>query len=163
MNPLFDPQPVLSCDMLELRPFNLDDLEALYLVASAPEVWEDHPAKDRHHREVFEPYAKFLLSSGTMLVVIDRQTRKIIGCSRYYVSSDHPESISIGFTLRRQMSARRRRLPNSERSTFALRYWTSRDAPRYGSVFALQKRNGSKHAKLDSRAPNAMPRRHRPR
>ena len=89
---------MLSSDTLEVRPFNLDDLEALYLVANAPEVWEGHPAKDRHRREVFEPYAEFLLHSATTLVAINRQTEKIIGCSRYYVSPDHPESILIGFT-----------------------------------------------------------------
>jgi N-acetyltransferase len=98
-HPMFNAQPVLSGATLELRPFGLDDLEALYLVASAPEIWEGHPVQDRYRREVFEPYAKFLLSSGTTLVVIDRQTNEIIGCSRYYVSPDQPDSISIGFTF----------------------------------------------------------------
>jgi RimJ/RimL family protein N-acetyltransferase len=31
--------------------------------------------------------------------VIDSQTNKIIGCSRYYVSPNQPDSISIGFTF----------------------------------------------------------------
>jgi RimJ/RimL family protein N-acetyltransferase len=99
VNPVFNPQPELFSSTLELRPLRPDDLEALYLVASAPEVWEGHPAKDRHHREVFAPYAQSLLDSGTTLVVIDAQTDRIIGCSRYYVSPDQPDSISIGFTF----------------------------------------------------------------
>ena len=90
---------MLFSSTLELRPLKLDDLEGLYLVASAPEVWEGHPAKDRHRREVFEPYARSSLDSGTSLVVIDPKTDKIIGCSRYYVSPDQPDSISIGFTF----------------------------------------------------------------
>jgi N-acetyltransferase len=99
VNPIFNPQPRLFSSALELRPLKPDDLESLYLVASAPEVWEGHPAKDRHQREVFVPYAQSLLDSGTTLVVIDSQTDKVIGCSRYYVSPDQPDSISIGFTF----------------------------------------------------------------
>ncbi len=99
MNPVFNPQPELFSSTLELRPLKPDDLEALYLVASAPEIWEGHPVKDRCQREVFEPYAKSLLNSGAALVVIDAQTGKIIGCSCYYVSPDQPDSISIGFTF----------------------------------------------------------------
>ena len=71
----------------------------MYLVASAPEIWAGHPARDRHQREVFEPYAKSLLDSGTTLVVIEPQTDKIIGCSQYYVSPDQPDSVAIGFTF----------------------------------------------------------------
>lgn len=99
MIPIFNPQPELVSRTLELRPLKPDDLEALFLVASAPEVWEGHPAKDRHLRNVFEPYAQSLLDSGTTLVVIDSEMDKIIGCSRYYVSPDQPDSISIGFTF----------------------------------------------------------------
>jgi N-acetyltransferase len=99
VNLMFNPQPELFSSTLELRPLKLEDLESLFLVASAPEVWKGHPARDRHQRAVFEPYAKFLLSSGTTLVVIDAQIHKIIGCSRYYVAPDQPESISIGFTF----------------------------------------------------------------
>jgi RimJ/RimL family protein N-acetyltransferase len=96
---LFDPQPQLSSATLELRPLRQDDLEGLYLAASAPEVWVGHPSKDRYRRETFEPYAQALLDSGTTLVVIDSQTQTIIGCSRYYVSPDQPDTISIGFTF----------------------------------------------------------------
>ncbi len=99
MDSFFNPQPELLSQLLELRPLNPDDLEALYSVASAPEIWVGHPAKDRHRREVFEPYAPTLLDSGTALVVIDRQTEELLGCSSYYVSLDQPQSISIGFTF----------------------------------------------------------------
>jgi RimJ/RimL family protein N-acetyltransferase len=99
VNPVFDPQPKLFSKTLKLRPLRPDDLEGLYLAASAPEVWEGHPAKDRYRREIFGPYAQSLLDSGTTLVVIDAQTEKIIGCSRYYISPDQPDTISVGFTF----------------------------------------------------------------
>jgi RimJ/RimL family protein N-acetyltransferase len=99
MKPPFDPQPQLLGSSLKLRPMRADDLEALYLAASSPVVWAGHPSKDRHQREIFEPYAQALLSSGTALVVIDSKTDQIIGCSSYYVSPDQPDDISIGFTF----------------------------------------------------------------
>ncbi|MBN9614891.1 MAG: GNAT family N-acetyltransferase [Acidobacteriales bacterium] len=95
----FDSQPDLSGGRLRIRPLLSNDLEDLYLAASAPEIWAGHPSTDRYRREVFEPYARTLLESGGTLVIIDRAENRIIGCSRYYVSPDQPESISIGFTF----------------------------------------------------------------
>jgi RimJ/RimL family protein N-acetyltransferase len=99
MMPYFEFQPDLSNGQLRLRPLAAPDLEALYLAASAPEIWAGHPSQDRYRRLVFEPYARTLLESGGTLVVIDRSENRIIGCSRFYVSPDQPESISIGFTF----------------------------------------------------------------
>jgi len=99
MRPSFDPQPELSSVLLRLRPLEEGDLEALYAAASSPQTWADHPAKERYQQSVFEPYAKTLLATRTALVVIDRRTDRVIGCSRYYVSPDQPESISVGFTF----------------------------------------------------------------
>lgn len=99
MVPSFDFQPDLSSVCLRLKPLAEGDLEALYLAASSPETWAGHPSKDRYRREVFEPYARTLLESGGTLAVIDRSENRIVGCSRFYVSPDQPESISIGFTF----------------------------------------------------------------
>ncbi|CAN5599443.1 GNAT family protein [soil metagenome] len=99
MVPYFDFQPELSNGQLRLRPLAAFDLEALYLAASAPEIWAGHPSQDRYQRVVFEPYARTLLESGGTLVVIAHSENCIIGCSRFYVSPDQPESISIGFTF----------------------------------------------------------------
>jgi RimJ/RimL family protein N-acetyltransferase len=99
MVPSFDFQPDLSNGQLRLRPLAADDLEDLYRAASSPETWAGHPSKDRYRREIFEPYARTLLESGETLVVTDAAEDRIIGCSRFYVSPDQLESISIGFTF----------------------------------------------------------------
>lgn len=99
MAPSFDFQPDLSNGQLQLRPLVASDLEDLYLAASAPEIWLGHPSKDRYLREVFEPYARTLLESGGTLVAIDPSENRIIGCSRFYVPPDRPQSIAIGFTF----------------------------------------------------------------
>jgi N-acetyltransferase len=95
----FNPQPELTGPTLQLRPLRPDDLDALHAAASDPATWAGHPAKERHKREVFEPYFKFLLSSGTTLAVIDRASGAVIGCSRYYVPPDQPDGIAVGFTF----------------------------------------------------------------
>ena len=40
---LFDRQPVLVGELLELRPLRSDDFDALVLVAADPSIWEPHP------------------------------------------------------------------------------------------------------------------------
>lgn len=95
----FDPQPFLNGDLLQLRPLQEDDFDGLYLAASDPKTWAGHPATERYKREVFEPYFRFLLDSGTTLVVVSQKSGQIIGCSRYYVPPDQPASMAIGFTF----------------------------------------------------------------
>ena len=74
-------------------------MEGLFAAASHPEVWAGHPATDRYKREKFEPYFASLLESKAALAVVDRQSGRIIGSSRYYVAPDRPDGVSIGFTF----------------------------------------------------------------
>jgi RimJ/RimL family protein N-acetyltransferase len=95
----FNAQPELASRSLVLRPLRPEDLDGLFAAAGHPEVWAGHPAKDRHKRDVFEKYFAFLLESRSTLVVIDPQSNRTIGCSRYYTAPDRPDGISIGFTF----------------------------------------------------------------
>jgi RimJ/RimL family protein N-acetyltransferase len=95
----FDPQPELVSSTLAVRPLRPEDFEGLYAAASHAEVWAGHPAKDRYKRETFQQYFEFLLERGGTVVVLDRASGQVIGCSRYYVAPDQPESVSIGFTF----------------------------------------------------------------
>ena len=95
----FDDQPTLTGATLTLCPFAAEHIDGLYAVARFPEVWAQHPASDRWRREVFEPYARFLLDAGGTLVATERESGRIIGCSRYYQVPDRPADIGIGFTF----------------------------------------------------------------
>ena len=95
----FDDQPRLEGETLILRGMTAQDRDALHLAASEPAIWAGHPSKDRHKREVFDPYFDMLLGEGGTLVVIDKASDEIIGCSRYYVGPDAPKDIGIGFTF----------------------------------------------------------------
>ncbi len=95
----FDPQPTLMDDLLELRPLTLDDRDALADAASDPAVWAGHPNKDRYRTDVFQPYFASLLAMGGCLVIVDRLTRDVIGCSAFYTDTNAPSRLSIGFTF----------------------------------------------------------------
>jgi N-acetyltransferase len=95
----FDRQPALCGSTLRLRPLADSDLEGMYQAASDPDIWAGHPAKDRHERQVFEPYFASLLATKTALAVIDIESGKIVGGSSYYTPPDLPDGIAIGFTF----------------------------------------------------------------
>ena len=97
--PGFDPQTELDNDLLRLKPLRQTDFDGLYAAASDPNVWVGHPVKDRYQREVFERYFQFLMDSKTTLVVLDRSSGHIIGCSRYYAAPDRPDGVAVGFTF----------------------------------------------------------------
>lgn len=95
----FDVQPELTGETLHVRPLVAADHEGLYRAASDPAVWAGHPAKDRHRREIFDPYFQFLLENRS-LVVEDRASSDIIGASRFYpLSPPDPDAIAIGYTF----------------------------------------------------------------
>lgn len=99
MHPDFDPQPTLRGNAIVLRPLTAADLDPLHAVASDPQVWIGHPAKDRYKRAVFEPYFAMLLASGTTLACCLADGGRVIGCSRYYTAPGEADSISIGYTF----------------------------------------------------------------
>ena len=43
---MFDRQPILTGELLELRPLRQADWAALFAVASDPLIWEQHPDSD---------------------------------------------------------------------------------------------------------------------
>jgi len=95
----FDLQPVLENDLLALRALRGDDFEAIYNVASDPLIWEQHPAKDRCERAVFEIFFKEALLSQGAFAVIDKKTEKIIGSTRFHLIKETQNAIEIGWTF----------------------------------------------------------------
>lgn len=95
-----DRQPVLEGERLLLRPLRADDWEALFAVASDPEIWAIHPQHDRWQEPVFRAYFADALKQGGALVVIDRATGGIIGSSRMQAHDPADGgSVEIGWTF----------------------------------------------------------------
>ncbi len=96
----FELQPTLVGATILLRPLTAEDFEPLYEAASDPLTWEQHPSPLRYQRDAFtREYFDGALASGASLVVIEKQTGKVIGCSRYYDWNPEKKEVAIGYTF----------------------------------------------------------------
>jgi N-acetyltransferase len=95
----FDLQPVLTGDIIELRPLRDEDFPALYAVASDPLIWEQHPDLDRWTEPVFRAFFRDAMESEGALVVLDRNDGRCIGSSRFAGYDEAKSEIEIGWTF----------------------------------------------------------------
>jgi len=95
-----DRQPVLEGERLRLRPLRPGDWDALFAVASDPEIWALHPMRDRWQEPVFRAFFADALAQGGALAVIERASGEVIGSSRFqgYDPADGG-SVEIGWTF----------------------------------------------------------------
>ena len=95
----FDLQPVLTGELLELRPLRDEDFSALYAVASDPLIWEQHPQPDRYKEPVFREFFRGAMESGGAFLAIDRKDGRVIGSSRFHAYDEENGEIEIGWTF----------------------------------------------------------------
>ena len=81
--PEFDIQPTLTGEKVTLRPLSEEDYQALYAVASDPEIWAMHPYRDRYKREVFDDFFAEALASNGAVAIIDQASGDMIGSTRF--------------------------------------------------------------------------------
>ena len=113
-------QPVLEGETVVIRPLRREDWDALYAVACDPLIWEQHPARDRWRRPVFQGFFDAALSSGGALVTIDRELDRIVGSSRFHGYDPTRSEVEIGWTfLARSHSGG---APNGEMKALMLRH-----------------------------------------
>ena len=90
---------VIEGNKLRLRPIKQDDFELLYHVASDPDIWALHPARDRYKKEVFRDFFNSGIRSNMCFVIELLDSGKIIGSSRYNAADYENASIEIGWTF----------------------------------------------------------------
>jgi N-acetyltransferase len=95
----FDWQPTLKGTLVNIRPLQQDDEDALFEVASDSFIWEQHPVPDRYKREVFARFFRESLDSGGALVILDCRDGQMIGSSRFHGYNTHASEIEIGWTF----------------------------------------------------------------
>ena len=95
----FDLQPTLKGRLVSLRPMRFDDFDAVYEAAADPLIWEQHPEPLRYRREVFQKFLDGAMESGGAFVVIDLESSKIVGSSRFYNYSAERQEVAIGYTF----------------------------------------------------------------
>ena len=96
---VFDLQPHLKGELIELRPLAPEDWDELFAVASDSLIWEQHPERDRYKEDVFRIFFKDALESGGAFVVIDTKSRQMIGSTRFYGYDPEKSEIEIGWTF----------------------------------------------------------------
>lgn len=92
-------QPVLTGKQITLLPLQADDFEALYLAASDPLIWQQHPEPNRYQREVFTRFFDSGIASGSAFKVVDNQSGLVIGSSRYYDINLAERELAIGYSF----------------------------------------------------------------
>jgi N-acetyltransferase len=95
----FSIQAILENEQLILYPLQESDFEDLYLVASDPKIWEQHPNKDRWKKEVFRNFFNGAMQSKGAFKIVDKVSGKIIGSTRYYDYNQKENHILIGYTF----------------------------------------------------------------
>jgi RimJ/RimL family protein N-acetyltransferase len=95
----FDLQPNLKGELIELRPLTPEDWDDLFVVASDPLIWEQHPESDRYKQEVFKLFFQEALESGGAFVIIDKKSQQIIGSTRFYGYDSEKSEVEIGWTF----------------------------------------------------------------
>ncbi|MFD0597113.1 GNAT family N-acetyltransferase [Catellatospora coxensis] len=96
---MFDFQPTLAGELVQVRPLQAADFDGLYSVAADPLLWEQHPQPDRHQRDVFGRFFLDALSSGGALAVADAVDGRLIGSSRFHGYDEARSEIEIGWSF----------------------------------------------------------------
>ncbi len=94
-----DLQPTLRSERVLIRPVVAADWNGMYAVAADPEVWSLHPTSDRYKEPVFRQFFASALSCGSAFTILERQSDRIIGSSRYYGYEPKLREIEIGWTF----------------------------------------------------------------
>jgi N-acetyltransferase len=96
---VIDLQPILTGDLIELRPLRPGDFDALFSAASDPLIWEQHPESDRYQRDVFQKYFDGALECKGAFAIIERKSGRIIGSSRYCNLDKKKSEVEVGWTF----------------------------------------------------------------
>ena len=89
----------LKNNIVWLEPLKQAHFEELYLVASDPLIWEQHPNPDRYKLDAFTNYFKGAMESGGAFIIRDTLSGKALGSSRYCAYDADNKEIQIGYTF----------------------------------------------------------------
>ena len=95
----FSTQQALENERAILMPLEEKDFDLLYLAASDPEIWKQHPNKDRWKKDVFLRFFEGAMASKGAFKIFDKTTGEIVGSTRFYDYNADDDSIFIGYTF----------------------------------------------------------------
>ncbi len=94
----FNLQPTLENELVFLRPLKKEDYESLYQAAKDPLIWEQHSA-DRYKKKEYDAFFKDSLGSRGALVVLEKESKEIIGSSRFKKIEGAESAVEIGWSF----------------------------------------------------------------
>jgi len=89
----------LKNELVWLEPLKQAHFDELYLVASDPLIWEQHPNPDRYKLDAFTNYFKGAMESGGAFIIRDASSGMALGSSRYCGYNSDNKEIQIGYTF----------------------------------------------------------------
>lgn len=92
-------QPILENDLILMTPLREANFESLFAVASDPLIWEQHPNKNRYQRDMFQNFFEGAMQSKGAMLILDKATGEVAGCSRFYDYNEAESSVFIGYTF----------------------------------------------------------------
>ena len=95
---MFKPAIRLETNLFSLVPLDQSHYEQLYVVASNPIVWEQHPENNRWQEAIFVKFfQKAIRNHYRSFTILDKNSNKVIGSTRFYSKTE--DSIKIGYTF----------------------------------------------------------------
>lgn len=82
-----------------LQKITKADFDRLFIVASDPQIWEQHPDKNRFQLEGFTVYFDYLIKCEAPYLIIDKKTAHIIGATAFYQFNKDKSSVAIGYSF----------------------------------------------------------------
>ncbi|WP_348675062.1 GNAT family N-acetyltransferase [uncultured Abyssibacter sp.] len=93
-------QPMLRGAGVFLRPLTEQDFDACHAAACDPEIWAQHPDRERHRADVFrQHFFSSAVTSQSAFVIVESSSGRIIGSTRFYDWDPAGRSIAIGYTF----------------------------------------------------------------
>ena len=90
----------LEDEVVLLKRADSSDLDALYVVASDPLIWEQHNAHDRWKDEVFKQFFEDGMANELgMYLIIEKRSGDVIGGTRFYKYDPGQKEVRIGYTF----------------------------------------------------------------
>jgi len=89
----------LSNELVILKPLTKEDFDHLYLIASDPHIWSQHPDVNRYTKEGFQEYFEKLLQTDEPYLILRKEDNSPIGATSFYQKNKQNKSLAIGYTF----------------------------------------------------------------
>jgi len=100
MNPIATFEVELETENFFLVQTVQSHFDGLYVVASNPMVWEQHPERDRWKEPVFlQFFQKALENDLGCFTIIDKTKNSVVGSTRFYSFDSANDAIRLGYTF----------------------------------------------------------------